>query len=941
MDEDTPATPDPGPGIETRRLQAALESRLFGHRAAPTFAGRFEVLGRLGQGAMGTVYRARDPELDRELAVKVLRPGAGTTADTDGTARLRREARALARLSHPNVVEVLDVGVQDGQVFVAMEFVRGRTLAQWAEATPQDVPDRLSRVLGFAIEAAQGLSAAHAADVVHRDVKPQNMLVGDDGRLRLADFGLARGTLDDSLSAEVSTTGGDVPEHVTLSSTGMVVGTPAYMSPEQFEGRFDERSDQFSLCVSFWEAAFGPRPFPGATVHELIASVVAQRVRVPSSRDPDARWFASILKRGLAENPSDRHASMAALAEALAEGPPSSRKPWLLWGTGAATLACGALAVAAASAAAPPQRCATVAEPADAVWTEKRSELLSAAPALWEPIDRYVQSWVGIRKTSCEAAWRNDAPAVDQLDPTMRCLQRRLDQLDVFLAAVVARGTVEPSDELANVVRAWPSPQTCTHSDAVRAEFTLPADPALAQQVRLLERDLMEDTVRETVDPATVSHARSSELVQRARRIGHEPLLSLALEHLGERQILARDVAAAQTLTEASQIAARLGLFRAAVRASTSAASAFAVVENRHEDAERSLREAEAMLQRVDEPRTAEQVELTYVRASSFLAQGRAADAAESLHAQLRNEHRPLDEARLREALGSALAKLGRYDESIATSSRAAELYRLKLGPDHHVVASALNAIALVEMERGNPNAAIAGFTEVRRIVSKLVGEQHPIFAGVEGNLGTAYMALGDRDRAEVAHRHALEVFDATLGEADPQRSVARVHVAAFLPPQEAEVMLNQALALAEEHSGADSVPATSARSSLGALYLHQKRFERAEAALRRSLEHHERFQRKLRVAFDQASLARALALQDKLVEARPLAEKALTTAEELLSADAPELIGPLFAAAVAHRDQPERARAWLRRALALPNVASMQKTTHEDATAFLSNLDG
>jgi len=890
---------------------------------------------------MGTVYRARDPQLDRELAVKILRPAVGTAADTDGTARLKREARALARLSHPNVVEVLDVGIQDRQVFVAMEFVRGQTLAQWSEATPPQVPDRLARVLAFAVEAARGLNAAHAAGVVHRDVKPQNMLVGDDGRLRVADFGLARGTLDESLSAEVSPAAGEVPEHVTLSSTGMVVGTPAYMSPEQFEGRFDERSDQFSFCVSFWEAAFGLRPFPGATVHELIASVIAQRTRTITPRNSDARWFASVLKRGLAEDPNARHASMAALVEVLSEGPPSSRKPWLLWGTGAATLCCGALAVAAASAATPPQqRCEAVAEPAQAIWTEKRSELLSTEQSLWRPVDRYVQSWVSARKTSCEAAWRNDTPAVNQLDPTMRCLQRRLDQLDVFLSAVVARGSVQYPDELAKVVRGWPSPETCANSDTIAAEFPLPADPALVERVRLLERDLMEDTVREALDPATVSHVRSAKLVRRARELGHEPLLSLALEHLGERQVVARDLAASQTFTEAYEVAARRGLFRAAVRASTSAASALARLESRYEDAERSLREAEALLPRVPEPRTAEQIQITYIRAEMLLAQGRVAEAETSLRAQLETVDAPLDEARLSESLGITLMRLGRFEKSIATSSRAVELYRQELGPDHRMVSTVLNMVGAAEMERGNAEAALNAFIEVRRIAIKLVGERHPLLAGLEANIGSAYMALGDRDRAEAAHRHALEVFDATLGEAARERSMARVNVAVFLPPDEAEVMLNEGLALAEQHSGADSVPATSARSSLGALYLHQKRFERAEAALRRSLEHHEKFQRKLRVAFDQASLARALAAQDKLAEARPLAEQALKAAEELLSADAPELLGPLFAAAVAHPDQPERARDWLTRGLALPNVASMQKTTAEDAAAFLANLD-
>ena len=149
-------------GIETRRLQAALESRMFGRASLPVRAGRFEIVRRLGEGAMGAVYLARDPELDREVALKILKKGPGAHADADATTRLRREAQALAALNHPNVVEVLDVGVEDGQVFVAMEYVRGRTLAQWCEDHPLRGSDRFDRLLELAREAAAGLAAVVA-----------------------------------------------------------------------------------------------------------------------------------------------------------------------------------------------------------------------------------------------------------------------------------------------------------------------------------------------------------------------------------------------------------------------------------------------------------------------------------------------------------------------------------------------------------------------------------------------------------------------------------------------------------------------------------------------------------------------------------------------------------------------------------------------------------
>ncbi|MBZ0235369.1 MAG: serine/threonine protein kinase, partial [Deltaproteobacteria bacterium] len=198
--------------------------------------GRYELTGLLGAGGMGIVLAARDPELDRQVAVKILRSTAGML-DSDGTARLRREGMAMARLTHPNVIRVYDVGIEGEHVFVAMELVRGTDLATWLRLKPRTDAE----ILAAFIEAGRGLAAAHDAGLVHRDFKPQNVLVGDDGRVLVTDFGLARDVDGRETDGPASS---DSPRLASpaITETGAVVGTPAYMAPEQRRGAVDARA---------------------------------------------------------------------------------------------------------------------------------------------------------------------------------------------------------------------------------------------------------------------------------------------------------------------------------------------------------------------------------------------------------------------------------------------------------------------------------------------------------------------------------------------------------------------------------------------------------------------------------------------------------------------------------------------------------------------------
>jgi tetratricopeptide (TPR) repeat protein len=263
-----------------------------------TSIGRYLVLEPLGRGGMGMVVVAYDPELDRRIALKLL-PGEGDSL------RIVREARALAKLSHPNVVPVYDVGDHDGGVYMAMELVAGRTLDAWLRE-----PRGWREILRVMVAAGRGLEAAHAASIVHRDFKPSNVIVGDDGRVRVLDFGLARAVVEPRDGNALVALRADVTH-------GAILGTPAYMAPEQHDGgAIDAAADQFAFCVTLHEALWKRRPFAGASDAEVRQAIAERRIeRATGVRVPAA--LRRIVERGLAEQPSDRFASMTELLAQL------------------------------------------------------------------------------------------------------------------------------------------------------------------------------------------------------------------------------------------------------------------------------------------------------------------------------------------------------------------------------------------------------------------------------------------------------------------------------------------------------------------------------------------------------------------------------------------------------------------------------------------------
>ncbi len=324
MDGAAPQPPvlDPLAELELQRARRKARARLFGGEPEPVRVGRFELLEPVGQGAMGVVHAARDPELDRRLALKFLRGGPGVDLARAGE-RLRREARALAQLSHPNVVGVYEVGEHEGHPFIAMELVEGQSLAERIAAGALSAGEALEVI----VQVARGLAAAHDRGLLHRDIKPANILIGDDGRARLSDFGL------------VGSEGPATAEGTRLTREGSPLGTPAYMAPEQRQGGMaDARSDIYALCATAFEALYGMRPSEVGVEAERLRTLEARRAEVPAA-------VREVIARGLREDPRDRFESGASLAEALepklvkqAEVATAQRGSRWLWAVGAGVL---------------------------------------------------------------------------------------------------------------------------------------------------------------------------------------------------------------------------------------------------------------------------------------------------------------------------------------------------------------------------------------------------------------------------------------------------------------------------------------------------------------------------------------------------------------------------------------------------------------------------
>ncbi len=447
-----------------RALMGSLEARLFG-KAQTTRLGRYHVLETLGRGAMGVVYKAYDPQLDRNVAVKVV-----TAGGEDARVRMMREAKALAKLNHPHVVTVHEVGEADGEMFVAMEYVDGGTLAQWCEAHSEPSRTRTRTLIEFAVQALEGLAAAHDLGLVHRDMKPANMLIGSDGRLRVADFGLARAF---EIEAEVLTSREEDLEASAsgpLTQTGGVVGTPAFMAPEQFGGVADAKSDQFGLCASFFLAFYGSPAYTATSVAELLGSLEGGKVAAaPSKHVPE--FVRRVLVRGLRPRPGERFEDVRAVARALRSG--ARRRRWI---AGGGMLSVGAAAIASVVWASQPAPCTDERARIEAAVEGESERVAKLVEASGRPhpgelsdrfsadLDQVVERWSDQRLEACRAS-RDQDPEVGRLGKQrLRCLDAAVDATARTLRGIESL-TRAQADALPTLIRLVQGINDCDDAD--------------------------------------------------------------------------------------------------------------------------------------------------------------------------------------------------------------------------------------------------------------------------------------------------------------------------------------------------------------------------------------------------------------------------------------------------------------------------------------------
>ncbi|MBX7080373.1 MAG: serine/threonine-protein kinase [Nannocystaceae bacterium] len=794
----------------------------------------------LGAGGMAVVYLAHDLQLDRRVALKLYDVDARELS----LSRIWREARAMAQLSHPNVVVVHGIGAHRGRVFLAMEFVAGQTLRGWLAQARRPWPE----VLAMFVACARGLAAAHAVGLAHGDFKPDNVLVGSDGRPRVADFGLAhgiggaweRGGGEGGPSTDRGTT--------TARTSGQVVGTRGYAAPELERGAaVDERCDQFSFCVALYEALFGLHPFEGDDDDARRRAMSHGRMRARPAAAVPARIHQA-LARGLSLDPAARFASLDALILALTRDPSRWRARI---GFGAVTLV-GTAALALTWPRAP--GCDRADEGLDGSWGAQREAALreqlraSGSPIaaqthaqLAQGLDDWTDRWRAQRIDACEATRVRGAQSDLLLDRRMRCLDRMRARLDAALAVLEAadRDLVARAPD---VVAALPDPAACGDVDRLLAQIAPPGDPALAQAV---------EDERRVLGDAWVAgdFGRFAEAAEQATRVRdggtareYPPLRAEASLVLGIAQWRAQENAAGEAaLTEAFHGAIASGDDETAAAAARELLCTLGQVPDSTARAQWWAAMAASIAARAGEG-----IELRLERRAcegwSLFAAGRYAEAEAVYRGAIAEAAAVPDSAavpQLYDRLGSLLASIERHAEAAQEHQRAIELATALRGPEHPLVLAARGNLAGDLLRLGRAGAALSIELEVLQSRLARGDPRSPQLVADYGRIADVLDALGALPQA-MAYRDAGIAIART--RADQARSLvvllanqaSDLHTAGRL--DQGLALLAEAVAMSETAAGPTHPDTGKARINLGSLLSQAGRIVEAEAELRRGL---------------------------------------------------------------------------------------------------------
>jgi tetratricopeptide (TPR) repeat protein len=758
------------------------------------------VLGPLiGYGGMGLVYSARDPALHRDVALKVLRKRSELDDVQTIASRMRREAQVMASLSHPNVVAVFDVGTTGDRVWIAMEKVEGGTLREWLK-----VPRRWREIVTMFVQAGRGLAAAHDAGIVHRDFKPENVLVGTDGRARVADFGLAHlatGASDDLSTAAPAfcvqsgnardsrrdLLAGAITEDHTL------LGTPRYMAPEQLQlARASARSggfayattsntDQFSFCVSLHEALYGEPPFAGNNLLALFENVRAGRVRTPAAARSLPRHLRRALERGLSLKPGDRFESMHVLLAAL-DNASRARAQRIAIGAGALGLAVAAVG-AVELLARRPVLCPSAAPELVGVWDDARkNQAEHAFHAIGKPyadeafrrtaraLDAYASDWLTMRRDACAAALVHGEQSGELMDLRMQCLNERFASLRALATELVraddeiALHAVEAAGVLAPIAG-------CADIASLRAPVRLPSSPTERQRIAALRAQAAAASAIGPAKPAdALALARSTAAA--AKEVAFRPLQAEALDVEGRLLTTTGAYKEATDVLEEAVLAAEAGNDIARETDSWIDLVDALAHDGRYSDAEDAVRHAEACLER--EPRSsAKRAHLLGVEAWTAGERARYGDERDlaarglSILQSDRVDDGP-EAASLLEDLSDAAVHLDDLDAAESYTRRALDTRVELFGPTSILVASSLNDLGNVLLFREDLDDAEVAYRRSLNIASEVFGADSLKVTIPLGNIAQVLSWQNRHDEAVASAKRVVELRERDVREGHP-----------------------------------------------------------------------------------------------------------------------------------------------------------------------------
>jgi tetratricopeptide (TPR) repeat protein/predicted Ser/Thr protein kinase len=727
---------------------------------------RYTVLQKIGRGGMGVVYAAYDRKLDRKVALKVLR-----SASDHYRQRLVREAQAMARLSHPNVVAVFDTGTVDGRLFLAMEFVQGLTLGAWQRA-----PGRAWReILRAYVDAGRGLAAAHDAGLVHRDFKPENVLVSESGHVKVTDFGVARAVGDAATTASAEEDGEIASEpdvagsprpslDAPMTEDGALLGTPGYMAPEQYtcEGA-DARSDQFSFCVSLYEALYGAKPFAGRTFSAMVDATLAGRVSEPPGATGVPPRVRRVLLRGLRPDPAERYPSMTAVLDDLARDPWRRTRRAIAAAGAVAAVAGASVAVGRATAARQAQLCAGGDAEVTDVWgPDVQRQVGDALLATGAPfaedtwrrtraeIDRVMSRWAETYRQTCEATRIRQVQAESVMTVRMACLEQRRDEARA-LVQVLEHADREVAGKALRAAMALPSADQCKDVVTLTLLEPEPSAPGAAEEITAVRRELA--TVRANVEAGRPAIARdaAAPLVERARRVGHHPLLAEALLWSARAKADAggaRDASIADGI-EAAFAADRGRADRTRAEAATRLVF-WTTQAGRYDDAERWSQVAEAVLDRTGDDGLG-RAEWLYARASLMDSLGRVRETADAARLAVEAAKRGgADAPRIAEleaVYAQELAAVGQGAEAERLIAEANDAIVRTMGEEHPMRMRFLGAAAYVASTTNDHKRAFDYEVQGIALAERLSPEGADI-ADYYANACWELTCLGDYPRA-------------------------------------------------------------------------------------------------------------------------------------------------------------------------------------------------